>query len=82
MILIVLPAVLYFGGKKIGMDRFVGAYGVFVFHVPIIVGISTLLIGFDVPQLLKFVIVAPIALIVCFSFAWVVKQLPVFKKIF
>jgi len=58
------------------------AYGVFVFHAPIIVGISALLRGFDVPQLLKFVIIAPFALIICFAFAWLVKQLPVFKKIF
>jgi len=127
MILIVLPAMLYFGGKKNGMDSFVGgmtwqsftwtiweqvtgfsliigllglgkkyinhqgklakalsesAYGVFVFHAPIIVGISALLVGFNVPQLLKFVIVAPIALIVCFTVAWLVKQLPVLKQIF
>jgi len=58
------------------------AYGVFVFHAPIIVGISALLVGFAVPQLLKFVIVAPIALLVTFSFAWVVKQIPGLKKIF
>ena len=126
MILLVLPTMLYFGGKENGMDPFVGgftwqsfawaiweqvtgfaliigllglgkkyinrqgklaralsesAYGVFVFHAPIIVGISALLRGFDVPQLLKFIIVAPIALIICFLFAWLVKQLPVIKKI-
>ena len=58
------------------------AYGVFVFHAPIIVGISALLLGFSVPQLLKFVIVAPIALLFTFLFAWLIKQVPVLKKIF
>jgi len=126
MILVVLPLMLYFGGKENGIDPFMGggtwqsfswaiweqltgfaliigliglakkyanrqgnfakalsdgAYGVFVFHAPIIVGISALLLGFSVPQLLKFVIVAPIALIVAFSFAWIIKQLPLVKKV-
>lgn len=58
------------------------AYGVYVFHPPIIVGISALLVGFKVPQLLKFVIVAPIALLVAFLFAWLIKQLPLLKRIF
>ncbi len=57
------------------------AYGVFVFHAPIIVGISALLVGFAVPQLLKFVILAPLMLLACFFVAWLVKQLPVVKNI-
>jgi len=57
------------------------AYGVYVFHPPIIVGISVLLVGFDVPQLLKFLIVAPVVLLVCFLLAGLVKQLPIARKV-
>jgi hypothetical protein len=127
MILIILPILLYFGGKKNGLDPFLGgstwqsfgwaiweqvtgfaliigllglakkyanhqgklakalsdgAFAVFVFHAPVIVGISALFIGFKIPQLLKFVIIAPLAIIVCFVLAWLVKQIPVFRRIF
>ena len=57
------------------------AYGVFVFHAPIIVGISALLVELDIPQLPKFIIVAPVALAVCFLLAWLIKQLPIARKI-
>lgn len=57
------------------------AYGVYVFHPPIIVGISALFLHFDIPQLLKFVVLAPVALISCFSIAWLIKQVPGVKKV-
>ena len=57
------------------------AYGVYVFHPPIIVGISALFVHFDIPQLLKFVVLAPVALAVCFTIAWLVKQIPGVDKV-
>lgn len=58
------------------------AYGVFVFHALIIIAISTLSVNFHISHWLKFIILAPLALFASFSLAWLVKQIPVFKRIF
>jgi len=126
MILIVLPVMLYIGGKENGIESFVGrgtwqsfswaiweqlvgfamiiglfglakkyfntqgviarqlsdsAYGVYVFHPPVIVGISALFVGWQINQLLKFVVLAPVALLVCFLLALLIKQIPGMKKV-
>lgn len=57
------------------------AYGVYIFHTPILVGISVVFINFEIPQLLKLIVLAPIALCVCFLLAWLVKQIPGVKKV-
>lgn len=126
MILIVLPVLLYFGGKENGVDSFMGAgtwqsfawaiweqvvgfaliiglfgmfnrffnkqgylakqisdsaYGVFIFHPPIIVGISAFFVTWNITPLLKFILLAPIALALCFFISWILKKLPVANKI-
>ncbi|HKI87770.1 MAG TPA: acyltransferase family protein [Draconibacterium sp.] len=126
MILVILPLMLYFGGKENGIENFVGgitwqsfswaiweqlvgftliiglfglfnrylnrqnkmakqlsasAYGVFVFHAPIIVGISAFFVFWKIPQLLKFIVLAPVALLICFLVAFLFKKLPLVKKI-
>jgi len=126
MILIILPLLLYFGGKENGIDSFVGrgtwqsfswavweqvvgftliiglfglfkkyfnsqgklarglsasAYGVYILHPPIIVGISAVFVSWNFPQLAKFIILAPVALIICFLIALLLKQIPIIKKI-
>jgi glucans biosynthesis protein C len=126
LILIVLPVILFFGGKKDGFNNFMGgitwqsitwalweqivgfaliiglfgifkkyfnrqgktatrlsesAYGVFIFHPPIIVGISAIFLDFNIPQLLKFIVLAPVALFACFSIAYIFKLIPGVKKI-
>lgn len=58
------------------------AYGVYVFHPPLIVLISALFLDFDIPQLLKFVVLAPVALIVCFGVGFLLKKLPLTRSIF
>ena len=58
------------------------AYGVFVFHAPIIVGISAVFRNWEIFPPLKFIILAPVALIVSFGIAWLVKKMPVLKNIF
>jgi len=58
------------------------AYGVFVFHAPIIVGISALFVDWEIFPLLKFVVLAPIALIASFGIAWFIKRMPLLKSIF
>lgn len=59
-----------------------GAYGVYVFHAPVIVAISALFLHFTVQQWLKFLILAPLALVLTFAVAWAVKQIPLLKNIF
>lgn len=126
MILIILPLLLYFGGKENGTESFVGrgtwqsfawavweqvagfsliiglfgifkkyfneqgklaqslsasAYGVYVVHPPVIVGISAVFVTWNFYPLGKFIILAPVALATCFLIAFIIKQLPVIKKI-
>ena len=126
MIWIVLPTMLYVGGKETGIETFVGggtwqsfswaiweqlvgfamiiglfglskryfnkqgsfarqlsdsAYGVFIIHTPVIVGIAAVLVNWDINQLLKFIAVAPIALFTCFLLARVIKKIPGVKKV-
>lgn len=58
------------------------AYGVFVFHTPVIVAISIVFAGWHTSPLLKFITLAPLALTACFFLAWIVKKIPVVRKIF
>ncbi len=126
MILIVLPLMLYFGGRENGIEDFIGrgtwqsfswaiweqvvgftlilglfglfrkylnhqgklaqnlsasAYGVYVFHPPIILGISAIFVNWEFPQLAKFCVLAPVALLFCFLIAFLIKKLPGLDKI-
>ena len=57
------------------------AYGVFVFHAPLIVGVSAVFAGWEIFAPLKIFILSPIALATCFLTAWVAKQIPGVKKV-
>jgi hypothetical protein len=57
------------------------AYGVFIFHAPLIVGLSALLRPWDFFPPLKFLVLAPLALILCFTFAFMIKKIPGVGKI-
>ncbi|NQU84857.1 MAG: acyltransferase family protein [Mariniphaga sp.] len=57
------------------------AYGVYLFHTPVIIGISAIFMNFNIPQLLKFIVLSPVALLACFFVAWLVKQIPGVKKV-
>ena len=58
------------------------AYGVYVFHAPLIVLISALFLDFNIPQIWKFIVLAPLALITCFAFGFLVKKTPLARDIF
>ncbi len=66
---------------KVAKNLSDSAYGVYVFHTPIIIGISAVFLGFQINQLIKFILLAPLALATCFIIAWLVKQIPVVGKI-
>jgi glucans biosynthesis protein C len=58
------------------------AYGVFVFHAPVIVAISITFSEWQSSPLLKFIVLAPLALTSCFTLAWFIKKIPGVRKIF
>lgn len=57
------------------------AYGVFIFHTPILVGLSALFLNWQPAQLIKFIALVPISLLISFIFAWFVKQIPGAKRV-
>ena len=58
------------------------AFGVFVFHAPILIGISMLLREWNLYPILKFLLVACFALTGSFLVSWMVRLVPVFRRIF
>ena len=126
MILVVLPVLLYTGGKEKGMEVFIGggtwqsfswaiweqvvgfamiiglfglskkyfnkqgdfarqlsdsAYSVYIIHPPVIVGMAAIFVNWEINQLIKFVVLAPVAIVSCFVLAWLFKQIPGVKKV-
>ena len=65
-------------GRKLSAS----AYGVYVFHAPILVLISAICLDLNIPQFMKFVVLAPFALGVSFVIAYLNKQLPLIRDIF
>lgn len=52
------------------------AYTVYVIHTTILIGLAFLFLNLDIPQFWKFVVLAPVALIVSFAVAYPVKKIP------
>lgn len=57
------------------------AYGVFVIHAPVLVGISAIFLSWQPQQWQKFLALAPLALFTCFFLTWLLKQIPGVKKV-
>jgi surface polysaccharide O-acyltransferase-like enzyme len=58
------------------------AFGVFVFHAPVLIGISMLLKDLSLHPILKFLLVSVLAVSASFGVAWIIRQVPVLRKIF
>jgi hypothetical protein len=58
------------------------AFGVFVFHAPLIVGLSAAFSQWSIAPVLKLLVLSGPEILFCFGFAWLVKQLPGVKRIF
>ena len=52
------------------------AYGVFVFHAPVVVMITLAFRGVDIPGIAKFLVLAPVAVAASFLAAWLVRKIP------
>lgn len=66
------------------LSRFLSenAFGVYVFHAPILVALSMVLRNITTYPLLKMILVSIITLPVCFGFSYLVRKIPWFKSIF
>jgi surface polysaccharide O-acyltransferase-like enzyme len=58
------------------------AFGVYVFHAPILISISLLFRGISMYPVLKFLFIAAIALPICFLISSIIRKVPVLKKVF
>ena len=58
------------------------AYAIYVFHPPVLVGISYIFVSWKTMLLIKFLALAPLALLVSFTVGVFVKKLPLLKRIF
>jgi hypothetical protein len=54
---------------------------VFLIHAPVLVFLALALRGISLPSLLKFVLVAPLAVALCFLIANYLRQLPLARRI-
>ena len=61
----------------LGKGLSASAYGAYVFHAPILLALAFLFLDLGIPQFWKFVVVAPVALMVSFVVAYLVKKVPV-----
>jgi membrane-bound acyltransferase YfiQ involved in biofilm formation len=57
------------------------AYAVYIIHAPILVGLAFALRGVELDPLLKFALAAVIAVPLCFSAAYLVRQLPLVQRV-
>jgi len=58
------------------------AFGVFVFHAPILIGISMILKEVHMHPIVKFFLVAGIAVPASFMVSWLLRRIPLFRKVF
>ena len=62
-------------------DMAASAYTVFIIHAPVIVFLALAVRGISLHPLLKFVLVAPIAIAICFVLAHYIRKLPLARDI-
>lgn len=58
------------------------AFGVYVFHAPILIGTSMILKNIELYPVAKFFLVAGIAVPSSFIVSWLIRRIPVFRKVF
>jgi surface polysaccharide O-acyltransferase-like enzyme len=58
------------------------AFGVFVFHAPVLIGLSLLLKGMILPPVLKFLLVFVLAVTAAFLVSWLIRRIPPLRRLF
>ncbi|HEX3044500.1 MAG TPA: acyltransferase family protein [Bacillota bacterium] len=66
------------------LSRFLSenAFGVYVFHTPLLVVATMFVRGIVMYPLIKMILMAMIVLPVCFGFSWLIRKIPPMRKIF
>jgi len=70
-------------GAENRLTRYINArsFGIYVLHAPVLVGISLLAAGLELPMLLKHVIIAPLAWLCSLAVSDLASRVPVLRKI-
>lgn len=76
----VFKAKFFKQGKWAGLLS-TAAYAVFIIHPLVIVSLSVLVKDWEIYPILKFALLAPIALFLCFGLGILIKKIPLFKKV-
>ena len=58
-----------------------GAFAVYILHTPILITIGVLFRSWSIYPLLKFIVLSPLALVSCFLLAYLVRKLPLARRI-
>ena len=58
------------------------AFGVYVFHPPILIAISLIFKTLTMPPVVKFLFITALAIPACFLLSSLIRKIPLFKKIF
>lgn len=66
---------------RLAMGMSSSAYAVYIFHTPILLMIGVVFMSWDIYPLLKFIVLAPVSLIVCYSIASQIRKIPLIRKI-
>lgn len=82
-----LGLIVLFRDKYNSQGRIAGflsenAFGVYVFHTPLMVGITMLFRGLIIYPLLKMILMAIITLPICYGFSYLLRKNPLLKKLF
>jgi glucan biosynthesis protein C len=57
------------------------AYTVYIIHQPVLIFLGLVLSGIPLPHLLKFALVAPVAVALCFLLSDYIRKLPLARSI-
>jgi surface polysaccharide O-acyltransferase-like enzyme len=66
---------------RLAKDMAASAYTVFIIHAPVIVFLALAFRGVSLYPLLKYVLVAPVALALCFILAHYIRKIPLARDI-
>ena len=57
------------------------SYGVYIFHIPIVVYVAVLMRGINLLNLPKFALAAIIGVPLCFGIAWLIRKIPSVSRV-
>jgi glucan biosynthesis protein C len=80
--LLVLFRDKYNAQSKVSRFLSENAFGVYVFHTPLLVGATMLVRGIVIYPLIKMILMTMAMLPVCFGFSYLIRKIPLMGKVF